>query len=95
MHRGRVVASGEPEKLRRERGGSRYELVSDADLDWVRDVPGVRLVERRPRGVVLELLDGRPDLDQQVLAEAVRRGPVRSFAPLLPTLSELFQEVSR
>ncbi|WP_432514996.1 ABC transporter ATP-binding protein [Kineococcus sp. SYSU DK001] len=95
LHGGRVVASGEPEKLRRERGGSRYELVSDADLDWLRDVPGVRVLERRPHGVVLELPDDTAGLDQRVLAEAVRRGPVRSFAPLLPTLSELFQEVSR
>jgi ABC-2 type transport system ATP-binding protein len=99
LHAGRVVASGEPDKLRRQRGGSRYELVGDVngdtDLDWVRDVDGVRLVERRPHGVVLELREGVPDLDQRVLAEAVRRGRVRSFAPLLPTLSELFQEVSR
>ncbi|WP_432543440.1 ABC transporter ATP-binding protein [Kineococcus sp. SYSU DK002] len=95
LHGGRVVASGEPEKLRRERGGSRYELVADTDLDWLRDVPGVRVVERRRHGVVLELPDDAGDLDQRVLAEAVRRGPVRSFAPLLPTLSELFQEVSR
>jgi len=91
---GRVVSAGEPEELRRERAGSRYELLTDTDLDWVRDVPGVRLVERRPRGVVLEL-SGAPDLDQQILTEALRRGPVRSFSPLLPTLSELFQEVSR
>jgi ABC-2 type transport system ATP-binding protein len=98
LHGGRVVASGEPDKLRRERGGSRYELVADADLDWVRDIAGVRLVERRADAVVLELLDGAAgaaDLDQQILAEALRRGPVRAFGPVLPSLSELFQEVSR
>ncbi|ABS05637.1 ABC transporter ATP-binding protein [Kineococcus radiotolerans] len=94
LHGGRVVAAGEPQELRRQRGGSRYRLVTDADPDWLRDVPGVRVVERRSDGIVLELLQGG-DLDQRVLAEALRRGPVRSFAPLLPTLSELFQEVSR
>jgi ABC-2 type transport system ATP-binding protein len=94
LHAGRVVASGEPEALRRERGGSRYRLVTDADLGWVEEVPGAHVVERRADGIVLELLGG-PDLDQRILAEAVRRGPVRSFAPLLPTLSDLFQEVSR
>ena len=94
LHAGRVVAAGEPGELRRQRGGSRYRLVTDADPDWLRDVPGVRVVERRSDGIVLELLQGG-DLDQRVLAEALRRGPVRSFAPLLPTLSELFQEVSR
>ncbi|WP_432563327.1 ABC transporter ATP-binding protein [Kineococcus sp. SYSU DK003] len=95
LHGGRVVASGEPDKLRRARGGSRYELVADADLDWVRDIAGVRLVDRRAGGVVLELPDGAGDLDQKILAEALRRGPVRAFGPVLPTLSELFQEVSR
>ena len=95
LHGGRVVAAGEPQELRRQRGGSRYRLVADTDPAWLGDVPGVRVVERRRDGVVLELAPGSGDLDQRVLAEAVRRGPVRSFAPLLPTLSELFQEVSR
>jgi ABC-2 type transport system ATP-binding protein len=95
LHAGRVVAAGEPQQLRRERGGSRYRLVADGDLGWLDDVPGVRVVERRGDGVVLDLGREGGDLDQRVLAEAVRRGPVRSFAPLLPTLSDLFQEVSR
>ena len=94
LRAGRVVAAGEPGQLRRERGGSRYQLRTDADLDWLSGVPGVQVVERRADGVVLELAGG-PDVDQRVLAEALRRGPVRSFAPLLPTLSDLFQEVSR
>jgi ABC-2 type transport system ATP-binding protein len=94
LHAGRVVAAGEPVELRRERAGSRFRLVADADLGWLDDVPGVRVLERRADGTVLEL-HGDPDLDQRVLAEALRRGPVRSFAPLLPSLSDLFQEVSR
>jgi ABC-2 type transport system ATP-binding protein len=94
LHAGRVVASGEPEELRRGRAGSRYELVAEGDLGWLVELPGVRVLEHRRHGLVLEL-SGAPDLDQRVLAEAVRRGPVRSFAPLLPSLSELFQEVSR
>ena len=94
LHAGRVVAAGEPQQLRRQRGGSRYRLVTDADLAWLREVPGVHVVEHRTDGVDLELRPGA-DLDQRVLAEAVRRGPVRSFGPLLPTLSDLFQEVSR
>jgi len=90
---GRVVAAGEPQGLRRARGGSRYSLEVDGDADWVRDVPGVHVVQLDRGSAVLELLT--PGADQRLLAEAVRRGPVRAFAPVLPTLSELFQEVSR
>jgi len=93
LHGGRVVAAGEPRELRRARGGSRYCLEVDGDADWVRDVAGVRVLQLDRGSAVLELL--APGADQRVLAEAVRRGPVRAFAPVLPTLSELFQEVSR
>ena len=95
LHAGRVVAAGEPEQLRRGRAGSRYRLTTDGtgDLDWLRDVEGVHLLERAPGSVLLELL--LPGADQRVLAEALRRGPVRSFAPVVPSLSELFQEVSK
>ncbi|MGI4895003.1 MAG: ABC transporter ATP-binding protein [Janthinobacterium lividum] len=95
LHAGRVVAAGEPEQLRRARAGSRYRLACDdtADLGWLRDVAGVNVLALERGGALLELLD--PDLDQRVLAEAVRRGRVRAFAPVVPSLSELFQEVSR
>jgi len=93
LRAGRVVAAGEPQGLRRSRGGSRYSLEVDGDADWVRDVAGVRVLQLDRGSAVLELL--APGADQRVLAEAVRRGPVRAFAPVLPTLSELFQEVSR
>ena len=38
-------------------------------------------------------LDGRGD--QEVLREALRRGDVRSFAPLVPSLDAIFKEVIR
>ncbi|NAZ86607.1 ABC transporter ATP-binding protein [Kineococcus indalonis] len=90
---GRVVAAGEPEELRRARSGSRYALVADGPLGWVGEVPGVRVVGSAPGRAVLEVLSA--GADQRVLAEALRRGPVRSFAPVVPSLSELFSEVSR
>ncbi len=90
---GRVVAAGEPEELRRARAGSRYALAANGPLEWVRDVPGVRLVDSAPGRVVVEV-EGA-GADQRLLAEALRRGPVRSFAPVVPSLSDLFSEVSR
>ncbi|MEU4745603.1 DUF4162 domain-containing protein, partial [Actinosynnema sp. NPDC023658] len=36
--------------------------------------------------------DGDAEADQAVLQAALRRGPVRSFTPVVPTLDEIFME---
>ena len=87
---GRVVASGEVDALRRARGGRQLRLVlgDGADAGWLRDLPGVRVLALDgPRAVV------EADEPQALLAEAVRRGPVSAFAPVAPSLSELYREV--
>ena len=43
--------------------------------------------------VVIELAD--PDDDQTVLRAALSRGPVRTFGPLVPSLAEIFREVTQ
>ena len=85
---GRVVAAGEVEVLRRERGGSRLRLVLGDDAGWVREAAGVRVIDvDGPRALV------EADDPQALLAEAVRRGSVREFTPVSPSLSELYREV--
>ncbi len=93
LHAGRVVASGEPEKLRRERAGSGTNSSPRGTSGGSRPsrASGARPPPARGRARTLRRAGPRPDRP----GEAVRRGPVRSFAPLLPSLSELFQEVSR
>jgi len=85
---GRVVAAGDVEALRQERGGARLRLVVDGDAGWVRDLPGVRLLELDGGRALVEADD-----PQALLAAAVRRGPVHEFAPLSPSLSQLYREV--
>jgi ABC-2 type transport system ATP-binding protein len=85
---GRVVADGEVQQLRRERGGAQLRLVVDGDAGWVRDVPGVRVVDLDGPRALLEA-DDPPAL----LAEAVRRGRVHEFTPVAPTLAELYRAV--
>jgi len=85
---GRVVAAGDVAGLRQQRGGDRLRLVLDNDAGWVRDVPGVRAVDVDGRRALVEAAD-----PQALLAEAVRRGAVHEFAPVTPTLSELYREV--
>ena len=88
MAAGRVVAAGEVEVLRRERGGSRLRLVLGDDAGWVREAAGVRVIDvDGPRALV------EADDPQALLAEAVRRGSVREFTPVSPSLSELYREV--
>ncbi|MEV6238495.1 ATP-binding cassette domain-containing protein [Lentzea sp. NPDC051838] len=87
ISKGRIAASGSREQLRENHATSRYEIVVAEDAGWIRDVPGVTVLELDgPRAV----FEAEP---QQVLAEAVRRGEVRSFTPIVPTLDEIFKEV--
>jgi ABC-2 type transport system ATP-binding protein len=91
---GRIAAAGAREELRARHGPARFELVVDADAGWLRDHPGVRIVDLDGPRAVFELHDiegGR--VDQQVLAAALRRGEVRSFSPVVPSLDEIFKEV--
>ncbi|CCH29703.1 ATP-binding cassette domain-containing protein [Actinosynnema sp. NPDC047251] len=87
---GRIAASGARDELRARHGTPRFELVVASDAGWVRDVPGVQVVDVDGPRAVFELLT--PDADQLVLDTALRRGPVRGFTPVVPTLDEIFME---
>jgi ABC-2 type transport system ATP-binding protein len=97
---GTVVAAGDRESLQRRLGPPRFELVVGDDAGWVRDLPEVELVELDGARVVFDLAGGYGGGDhggpeQAVLAAALRRGRVRSFGPVVPSLADIFQEVIR
>ena len=85
---GRVVASGLVDDLRRERGGRQLRLVVEHDAGWVREEAGVRVLDLDGRRALLEADD-----PQALLRAAVQRGAVHEFAPVHPSLSELYREV--
>ncbi|MEV0676137.1 ATP-binding cassette domain-containing protein [Actinosynnema sp. NPDC050436] len=87
---GKITASGARDELRARYGTPRFELVVDSDAGWVRDVPGIRVVDVDGSRAVFEPL--APDADQAVLETALRKGPVRGFSPVVPTLDEIFME---
>jgi ABC-2 type transport system ATP-binding protein len=87
---GRIAASGSRDELRTKHGPPRFELVVDSDAGWLRDHPGIRIVDIDGPRAVFDL-DGRGD--QEVLREALRRGDVRSFTPVVPSLYTIFKEV--
>ncbi len=94
LARGRMVATGTVEELRRREAGRLLRVVvPDAGSDWAGALPGVRVVSEQAGDTLLQLADGTDD--QAVLAEAVRTGRVTHFAWQQPTLVELVREAVR
>ena len=91
LARGRIVAAGTVEELRRREAGRLLRVVvPDALPHWAADMAGVRVVSEQAGDTLLELA---PDTDDQaVLAAALRTGRVAHFAWQQPTLVELFRE---
>ncbi|MCO5307958.1 MAG: ATP-binding cassette domain-containing protein [Austwickia sp.] len=88
---GRVAARGTVAELRGA-GSSRHRLVLSGDAGWTRDIAGVSVIDVDGRTAVLELVAA--GADRALLTEALRRGDVVEFGPLIPTLSEIYREVT-
>ena len=88
---GSIRAAGSRTWLREQYTLPRFEIEVDSDAGWLRDVPGVTLVDLDGRRAVFDLA---ADADEQpILRAALARGPVRTFAPIRPSLAEIFREV--
>ncbi|WP_144123516.1 ABC transporter ATP-binding protein [Catellatospora sichuanensis] len=90
---GQIRAAGARGQLRAEHALPRYRLTVDGDAGWLRDHPGVHLIDLDGAHAVFDL-DPSAD-DQQVLQAALARGPVRAFGPVTPSLAEIFREVAQ
>ncbi|MEV4825022.1 ATP-binding cassette domain-containing protein [Micromonospora sp. NPDC049274] len=90
---GAIRAAGSRQQLRDSYTVPRYELVVATDAGWVRDEPGVTVVELDGPRVVFDLPAGADE--QPVLRAALARGPVRAFRPVSPSLTEIFREVTQ
>lgn len=90
---GAIRAAGSRDALRAEHARRRWELQTTADLEWLREEPGVEVIALEGGQGVFEV-----DADttaQRVLEHAVGRGTVIRFAPRTPSLAEIFREVIR
>jgi ABC-2 type transport system ATP-binding protein len=90
---GAILAAGRRDDLRSAYALPRYEIRVDGDTGWLRDQPGVTVVDLDGQRAVFDLASGAED--QSVLRAALARGPVRAFAPVAPSLAEIFREVAR
>jgi ABC-2 type transport system ATP-binding protein len=93
---GQIRAAGRRDALLAAHARPRHRLATGTDLGWVATWPGVGVVEPVPA------LPGEPpavefEADaaaaQGVLRHALELGEVAEFAPVVPTLAEVFKEV--
>jgi ABC-2 type transport system ATP-binding protein len=90
---GRIAAAGPGDVLRAEHGSERWELLTTGDVGWLRQQPGIDVVEFDGGWAVFE---AESDAARRtVLAEAVTRGEVVSFTREHTTLAQIFKEVVR
>ena len=92
LRKGQVIATGSVDELR-SAGPARHAIVADADLGWLRSRPGVVVIDVDGPKAEVEFADD--SVAQHVLAEALSRGPVRSFGPIVRPLSDYYREVTR
>ncbi|MCS5717310.1 ATP-binding cassette domain-containing protein [Herbiconiux sp. CPCC 205763] len=94
---GSIRASGSREDLRSTHSEPRFEIEvsGSGDAGWVREMPGVDVVDLDGAYALFEVErgDGGLDAAQSVLRRALETGPVSRFAPVHPTLSQIFTEV--
>jgi ABC-2 type transport system ATP-binding protein len=90
---GAIRASGSRGALRSSYSMPRFAVEVADDAGWLRDVPGVTIVSLDGPRAVFDL--AAPADDQVVLRAALDRGPVHSFGPVRPSLSEIFREVTQ
>ncbi|MEI2732102.1 MAG: ATP-binding cassette domain-containing protein [Dermatophilaceae bacterium] len=91
LARGRVVAHGTPDALR-DTGTRRWRIVLGGDAGWVRGRGDLHVADVDGTTAIVEPLSDRAT--QDLLAEAVGRGPVHEFARIVPALSEIYREVT-
>lgn len=88
---GTIRAAGPREQLREQHSAPRWELESSGDVGWLRDEPGVSVVDFEGGNAIFDAED--PAIAQRVLRRALDGGDVARFAPQHPSLSQIFKEV--
>jgi ABC-2 type transport system ATP-binding protein len=92
IDRGRVIATGTVDALRRQSQQRRIEVQLDgAPPGWLPDIPGIEVLHRQNGSLQLS---ARPDVDpEHVLVAARQIGRVVSFTYGPPTIADLFLEL--
>ena len=89
---GEVRAAGTRDEIRAAHTRPEWVLETD-DAGFVRGIPGVEVLEFD--GGHVRFAADSTDAADRVLRDAIERGSVRSFAPSIRPLNQIFQEVVR
>ncbi|MCS3843252.1 ABC transporter ATP-binding protein [Microbacterium sp. AK031] len=88
---GTIRAAGPREQLREQYSAPRWELESSGDVGWLREEPGVSVVDFDGGSAVFDV--DAPSTAQRVLRRALDGAEVSRFTPQHPSLSQIFKEV--
>ena len=77
---------------KRRRKRSKTALVLGGDAGWVRDQSGLDVLDLDGTTALVEVRDD--GAEQQLIAEATRRGSVHEFVRVRPALSEIYREAT-
>ena len=88
---GEIRAAGSSEHLRQQHSGHRYELRTAGDLGWLREEPGITVAEFDGGNALFDAADDAAA--QRILQRAASESSIESFAPVRPTLAQIFKEV--
>ncbi|MFC6356136.1 ABC transporter ATP-binding protein [Luethyella okanaganae] len=88
---GEIRADGPRERLRREHSEDRTEILLSGDAGWLREVPGIHVVDFDGGWALFE--SDSEEARQAVLNRALRHGDVVNFGRQQSTLAEIFKEV--
>ncbi len=88
---GTIRAAGSREQLRTQHSRHRYILSSTGDVGWLRDEPGVAVVQFAGGDAVFYV--DADETAQRVLRRALDGGEVTAFTAQHPSLFEIFKEV--
>ncbi|GGA70716.1 ABC transporter ATP-binding protein [Pseudoclavibacter endophyticus] len=87
---GRIRAAGDRREMQAEHSRGLHRIAVADDAGWLRDVPGVEVLEFERGFATFRAED---ETAQRVLRAALDRGPVTEFGPHLVKLATIYQEV--
>ena len=90
IQKGRLVACGPVDELRKEGPARWWVDVPSAREGWADHLEGVKVVRREDTRWLVEL--DSAERDQALLRAALATGPVREFARNVPSLLDIFRE---